>query len=129
MYVPPIGGPAAPEVSLTSVSSSELVLQWPHPFSWSDAPVTGYDVHVSPPINGRSSWALTNNSLRMVAGATPPSLCQRHQFTVVASNALGSRTSRMIYGGFPAGKQVQHELGGVWDGCGSKRGRHICTLE
>ena len=98
-----LGAPAAPDVSLTAVSSSEMILQWPVPFTWPDLNITRYDITTNNSINGQTSWSSQSNSLTVPADPNSP-LCTLYRYSVVAHNRLGASGPGTVTGGFPRGK-------------------------
>jgi len=106
------GGPAVPEVALTSVNQSYLELTWPVPFTWSDTNITGYKVFSNFSINGQTSWSLLTNSLSLRPDPAAPQ-CTLYQFSVVARNRLGSSSPGTVLGGFHMGEFRLNPVGVV----------------
>ncbi|CAI8032620.1 hypothetical protein GBAR_LOCUS18433 [Geodia barretti] len=92
------GGPGEPEVGYeVDRDEKEIVLSWPHPFTWEDYPLTGYDIVCRGTESEKIVHDMTLNDTDIlnepVVSHTvdlPPHIpdCYTLQCTVTASNAL-----------------------------------------
>ena len=97
-HCPVPGGPEEPEVGYeVDRDEKEIVLSWPHPFTWEDYPITGYDIVCRETESEKIIHDMTLNDTDIlnepVVSHTvdlPPHIpdCYTLQCTVTASNAL-----------------------------------------
>ena len=97
-HCPVPGGPEEPEVGYeVDRDEKEIVLSWPHPFTWEDYPITGYDIVCRETESEKIIHDMTLNDTDIlnepVVSHTvdlPPCVpdCYTLQCTVTASNAL-----------------------------------------
>ena len=88
------GGPAEPEVKYEVLQDEkEILFSWPHPFTWKDYPITGYQIVCRDTVSGKIIHDITKTDTesvnRPVINETVDfPACYTLQCNVTASNAL-----------------------------------------
>lgn len=108
------GAPLAPNVTITIVNATTLLVSWDKPFTWEQFDIHNYTIRVRNTTNGNttektiSSDDLISNyrvvTYAMDSNGAVAQGCHELQITVTANNGIGESREGFVKGGFPIGK-------------------------